>query len=151
MGARALYNTLRLELVSFARAFAFVFVVSQSLLKKTFQTRQNTIRIIAVQNINTTDLQRFVYSQERCKIYKDHNINCSCCCVCCATMRLLLNVFHVNLQRFNIIATFIDFSFHALPLIFTGYRFIFVPLYFRLYLRFWLVLNSPKQCCCKKR
>ena len=34
----------------------------------------------------------------------------SCLCVCCATMRLLLNMLHVIVQRFTIIARFISFN-----------------------------------------
>ena len=43
--------------------------------------------------------------------FKDRTMNCSCLCVCFATMRLLLNVFHGVLQCFIIIALFISFNF----------------------------------------
>jgi hypothetical protein len=58
---------------------------------------------IAIQrtNISTTVLQRFVYSHEWCAIYKGRKMNRSSKCVRCATMRLLLNVSHVILQRFT--------------------------------------------------
>lgn len=68
-------------------------------------------------------------------------INCSCLCVCYATMRLLLNMPHVILQSFTINAKFIGLRFHALPLEYTGYRIIFALCYFHFYLRFCLILN----------
>lgn len=46
---------------------------------------------------------------EWCKIFKGCKMNCSCLCVCCTTMRLLLNVFHLILQHFTVIAQFINF------------------------------------------
>lgn len=66
----------------------------------TIHTRPNAIHIFALQrtNISTDVLQIFVYSQERCMIFKDRMINCSCLCVCCATMRLLLKMSNVILQ-----------------------------------------------------
>lgn len=57
---------------------------------------------------------------------------------------------YVILQRFTIIASFIDVSLHALPPVCTGYSVIFAPWYFRFFLRFCLVLNSPQQCCGKR-
>lgn len=44
-------------------------------------------------------------------------------------------VSHVFLQRLTIIARFISFSFHALPLVYTGCRAIFAPWYFCFFLR----------------
>ena len=126
IGARALYNILRSECFSFARAHAYiarclavvacVLAVAPSLLKildmHKIQTRPNAIKIIAMQrtNISTNVLQHFVYSQEWCTIYQGRMMNRSCLCFCFATMRLLLNVSHVILQRFTIIARFISFN-----------------------------------------
>lgn len=50
-------------------------------------------------------------------IHDSCKIKCKCLRVCCATIRQLLNLTHVILQRFNIIARFIGFSFHALSLV----------------------------------
>lgn len=72
------------------------------------QTRPNAIKIIAVKytNICKNVLQRLVYSQERCMIFKDRKINCSCICIYCANMRLLLTVchaiyYHCKIYRFQ--------------------------------------------------
>lgn len=90
--------------------------------KHIIQTRLNAIQIIAMQHTDISKyvLQRLVYSQERCTIFKDRIIYCSCLCICCATIRLLLTVCHATLQRFTIIARLIGFSVHALPLVYTG-------------------------------
>lgn len=71
----------------------------------TIQTQPNAIEIIAMQRTNiysTNFLQSFVYSQERCTIFKDSKIHWSCLCVCYTTMRLFLNVSNVILKRSTI-------------------------------------------------
>lgn len=102
------------------------------------------VQIIEMQrkNINTNVLQHLCT-----RIFKCRKINHSYLCVCCATIRLLLNLSNGILQRFTIIARFIGFSFHASPMVYSGYRVIFAPSCFFFHLRFCLVLNSPKQCC----
>ena len=49
-------------------------------------------------------------AQTLVQIFKGRKMNRSCLTVCFATMRLLLNVSHVILQRFTIIARFIGFN-----------------------------------------
>lgn len=95
---------------------ACVLVVASSLLKivdvHTIQTRPNATQIITMQhtNISMNILQRFVLSQEWSTIFKGRKMNRSCLCACFATLRLLLNVSHVILERFTIIARFISFN-----------------------------------------
>ena len=74
--------------------------------------RPNAIKILAMQRttVRTNVVQRFVCSHEWCTIFKDRKTSRSCLCVCCATMRLLLNMLHVIVQRFMIIARFISFN-----------------------------------------
>ena len=76
---------------------------------------------IAIQrtNIRTSVLQRFACSQEWCTIYKGRKMNRSCKCVRCATMRLLLNVSHVILQRFTLHEWSSSIS-RALPLVYVN-------------------------------
>lgn len=95
----------------------------------TIHTLQNATQIIEMQstNIGTNVLQRSTYLQDRCTIFKDHEINSSCLCLCCATMKLLLKMTLVILPRYTTNAMFIDFSLHALPLVCTGYIVNFAP------------------------
>lgn len=95
----------------------------------TIQTLQNANQIIEMQstNIGTNVLQRSTYSQDRCTIFKDHEINSSCLCLCCAPMKLLLKMTLVILPRYTTNAMFINFSLHALPLVCTGYIVNFAP------------------------
>ena len=122
------FTTLRSKYFSFARPVAYVarslaFVVSvlvlaSSRIRKvdmhTIQMRPNAIKIIAMQHttVRTNVVQRFVCSHEWCTIYKGRKTSRSCLFVCCATMRLLLNMLHVIVQRFTIIfiARFISFN-----------------------------------------
>lgn len=119
--ARALYSTLRTEYFGFARAIAHVarslalidacVLWSHQVSLKYWtcmhiiQTQPDAIGIIAMQRTNiynTNFLQSFVYSQERCTIFKDSKIHWSCLCVCYTTMRLFLNVSNVILKRSTI-------------------------------------------------
>ena len=77
--------------------------------------RPNAIKIIAMQRttVRTNVVQRFVCSHEWCTIFKGRKTSRSCLCVCCATMRLLLNMLHVIVQRFTIIARFISFHIES--------------------------------------
>ena len=126
IGARPLYNTLRSKYFSFARPVAYVarslafvasvLVVASSRIRivdmHTIQMRPNAIKIIAMQRttIRTNTVQRFVCSHEWCTIFKGCKTSRSCLCVCCATMRLLLNMLNIIVQRFTIIARFISFN-----------------------------------------
>ena len=133
IGARPLYNTLRSKYFSFARPVAYVarslafvarslafvasvLVVASSRIRivdmHTIQMRPNAIKIIAMQRttVRTNVAQRFVCSHEWCTIFKGRKTSRSCRCVCCATMRLLLNMLHVIVQRLTIIARFISFN-----------------------------------------
>lgn len=76
-------------------------------------TIYNAIRIIAMQctYISTNFLQRFVYSQDRFLNFNDHKMNQSCVCVCCATIRMMLSVSPVILQRFTILDKSFGLSF----------------------------------------
>ena len=129
IGARPLYNTLRSKYFSFARPVAYVarslafvasvLVVASSRIRivdmHTIQMRPNAIKIIAMQRttVRTNVVQRFVCSHEWCTIFKGRKTSRSCLCVCCATMRLLLNMLHVIVQRFTIIARFISFHIES--------------------------------------
>ena len=129
IGARPLYNTLRSKYCSFARPVAYVarslafvasvLVVASSRIRivdmHTIQMRPNAIKIIAMQRttVRTNVVQRFVCSHEWCTIFKGRKTSRSCLCVCCATMRLLLNMLHVIVQRFTIIARFISFHIES--------------------------------------
>ena len=82
----------------------------------------DAIKIIAMQRkiVRTNVVQRFVCSHEWCTIFKGRKTSRSCLCVCCATMRLLLNMLHVIVQRFTMISQH-DLSasiFHAVPLVY---------------------------------
>lgn len=55
-------------------------------------------------------------------IFEDRKINPSCLFVCNATLRLLLNVSNVLMQRFIFSARFIGPSFNSSLLVYTGYR-----------------------------
>ena len=129
IGARPLYNTLRSKYFSFARPVAYVarslafvasvLVVASSRIRifdmHNIQMRPNAIKIIAMQRttVRTNVVQRFVCSHEWCTIFKGRKTSRSCLCVCCATMRLLLNMLHVIVQRFTIIARFISFHIES--------------------------------------
>ena len=126
IGARPLYNTLRSKYFSFARPVAYVarslafvasvLVVASSRIRiidmHNIQMRPNAIKIIAMQRttVRTNVVQRFVCSHEWCTIFKGRKTSRSCLCVCCATMRLLLNMLYVIVQRFTIIARLISIN-----------------------------------------
>ena len=126
IGARPLYNTLRSKYFSFARPVAYVarslafvasvLVVASSRIRiidmQYIQMRPNAIKIIAMERttVRTNVVQRFVCSHEWCTIFKGRKTSRSCLCVYCATMRLFLNMLHVIVQRFTIIARFISFN-----------------------------------------
>lgn len=105
--------------MSFAWYIACVLVVVSSPFKiveiHTIQTRPNVIQIITMRrtNMSTSVLQRFVYWQERCAIFKDRKTNSSCFWMWYTIIRLLLNVSHVILQHLTFIARFISFIFHV--------------------------------------